>query len=173
MAVRGGVRCAHERPMMNASLDLGEPVGRLAQLFAETVVPQPYAVTDKIVIRPPTKASREAMANAQAALLLYQALFNQAVIRKPDDDGPAPTNDELNALSQLITDSQRDWNVAFFGDQYDNVEAFFGDKSPELWEAFVADIRQQFLPTSPSDGRCRTCGHVDEEQAGKGETSST
>ncbi|MBY0440987.1 MAG: hypothetical protein K2Q25_02430 [Mycobacteriaceae bacterium] len=154
-----------------ASMDLGEPTGRLAQLFAETVVPQPYHVTNKVVIQPPTKASMEAMTNAQTALLLYQALFNEAINRQPGD-ASMPTDEQLNELSKLINDSQRAWNEAFFADQYDNVLAIFADKPPALWEAFIADIRAQFLGPAPADGKCRTCGHVDEELAGKDATPS-
>lgn len=139
----------------------GVPAGRLAELQLETNLPQPYVVTDGITVTPPTKVRADVIRESQMVVMIYTQLLNEALSR-------SVTEEELNGLTKYIKKAEQDYNVAFFGDQYDNVVAFFANQSDQLWTAFQADIQKQFFPSQPKDGKCGTCGHVlDEDAAGK------
>lgn len=166
---------------------------RLLELTAEYSTPEPYEVTDSIVVQPPTRTRRKAMNAAEMKMYLCSQLLMQAIhaVAAPepevDDD---PTDEQLRArvdwevsrqtaqekvdgLNQQHAEAEADFEKAFFGGAYDAVMEFFEDK-PALWDKFVPDIRSEFLPAVPDDGKCPTCGHVeDEEAAGKAPESST
>lgn len=176
----------------------GEPAGRLAELMAETVTPEPYRVTTKIVIDPPTKRAARKMNEAHMQVFVCQTLLAAALNQvqapkpaRPETDDPQQlaewenavaewekgtklAQEQLNSLRDEIAKAQDDWNRAFFGDQYDNVVEYFEDRPQKLWEAFEKDIKARFLPPEPEDGKCPSCGRViDEEAAGKEPSSST
>lgn len=85
----------------------------------------------------------------------------------------------IDDLAKQITQHGDDYSRALFGPAYDDVMEFFGDQPVELWNAFIDDIKVEFgvvaRPSQvPEDGRCQTCGLVeDEESAGKAPESST
>jgi hypothetical protein len=137
---------------------------RLSALHAETNLPKPYEVADGITVTPPGRKRSQAMADAEARIYVNQALLQAAL--KPDAEA---TQEQLSTLSDEVTKARTDYEKAFFGDAYDKVIAYFDDESipTKLWEAFVVDIRNEFLPVAPEDGVCPTCGHVDDETAGK------
>jgi uncharacterized protein YjdB len=87
------------------------------------------------------------------------------------------TEAEMNQFSEQITTARADYDKAFFGDAYDTVIELFDDEDlpVQLWDEFVTDIKSEFLPSGkqlPDDGTCPECGQVvDEEQAGKAQTS--
>lgn len=93
---------------------------------------------------------------------------------KVDDDGktiqreqlPEVDPDYLERINQVVEQSADRYNRALFGDAYGQVLEFFDNRPAQEWTAFYEDIQSQFMPT-PDTGRCPTCGHTDEEQAGK------
>ena len=57
---------------------LGIPAGRLLELQQETLLPQPYTITDPLVVTPPTKARVDKMAEAQMSLMIYNSMLKEA-----------------------------------------------------------------------------------------------
>lgn len=141
----------------------GVPAGRLLELQMETVTPEPYVVTDQITIMPPTKERADKIREQQYAIMYAQTMLNSAIAN------PEVQQEVLNALGESIKNAQNAFNEALFGDQYEDVLAFFADQPDKLWQAFEVDIQKQFFPSLPVSGTCPACGHVtDEEAAGKG-----
>lgn len=173
---------------------------RLARLHAETNDPEPYPVTDDIIVYPPTRTRHREMGDAEMSLFLLTGLRAQAVDRSTDPAPALPENPseeqrvehavaladwqlqndsiegKLAEINDKIAESTADYERAFFGDAYDDIIDFFEDK-PALWDKFVADIKSEFLPSAPADGKCPTCGRVEDEEAAerapKSSTSST
>jgi hypothetical protein len=144
----------------------GVPAGRLLELQLETVLPQPYVISDTITVTPPTKARADKIRESQMVVMIYNQLLNEALRR-------SVTEDELNGLTKYIKEAEVTYNEAFFGDQYAAVVDFFAAQDDQLWKAFEVDIQKAFFPSQPVDGKCGTCGHVlDEDAAGKAPTSS-
>jgi hypothetical protein len=165
---------------------------RLMKLHVDTNCPQPYEVADGVFVKPPSRKRREEMNNAEMRIYLATSLLNEAANRNIP---PAPSEgktgeaewkaakaewdlqvkasqDEMNGFSEQITNARTDYDKAFFGDAYDTVIELFDDEDlpVQLWDEFVTDIKNEFLPTAklPEDGTCAECGQVvDEEQAGK------
>lgn len=160
--------------------------GRLLELAAEVGTPEPYPVTETVVVQPPTRTRRKAMTAAELQMYLCSQLMSQAIgaasSPEPDRDDEvahAYWASEREAAQEKVANikkqhaaAEQDYEKAFFGDAYDAVLEYFEDK-PVLWEKFVPDIRSEFLPAAPDDGKCPTCGHVDDEQAGKAPEPST
>lgn len=136
----------------------GLPAGRLLELQRETNLPQPYVVTDDIVITPPTKERSDKINESQMVVMIYNQLLNEALRRNVSED-------ELNGLTKQIKDAELTYNEAFFGDQYSAVVDFFKTQPVALWNAFQTDIQKQFYPNQPVDGKCPACGHVTDEDA--------
>lgn len=118
--------------------------------------------------------------DAQAAYAAAVAAHPEAVaaweVENAEWDSLKQANEEdLQAISKRIEAADNAYNDAFFGGQWENVEAFFDEQPPQLRAAFMADIQAKFGPKSaPADGLCSECGQVvDEEQAGKAQSSST
>lgn len=173
---------------------------RLLELNAETNDPQPYPVTETIVVQPPTRTRRTAMNNAEQKLFVLRGLLGSALNRSTV--GPPvlvedPTDEQREAfkvdqaewlsmtsaakvqadnLTDQIVSVTQDYERAFFGAAYDDVIEFFEDK-PNLWDKFIPDIKAEFLPPAPDNGVCPACGRVDDEEAAdrapKSSTSST
>ncbi|MCT7369463.1 hypothetical protein [Mycolicibacterium llatzerense] len=84
----------------------------------------------------------------------------------------------IDELAKQISQHGDDYSRALFGPAHDDVMAYFGDEDVEVWNLFIVDIKEQFgvIPKAsqvPDDGRCATCGHIeDEESAGKVPESS-
>jgi len=169
---------------------------RLLKLQLETGVSEPYKITSDLVVEPPTKARGTAMSEAATRMGILQALLSQAINQsiprpaRPDYTAPLDEQDAYakaveqwaaeverhdettNAVAGKIGEAELEYNRAFFGDAYDDVMAFFEDKPQKLWDAFVVDIKTDFLPPQPENGICPTCGHTDDETAGKAPESS-
>lgn len=64
---------------MTRTKSFGQPTGRLAQLIVETAIPEPYEVTDKITVDPPTKARSQALTDALTAMGITNSLMQQAL----------------------------------------------------------------------------------------------
>ena len=168
---------------------------RLMKLAASTKLPQPYEVTASIVVQPLTMKRSTELREAHMSMLVAQTLLAESMRRtgatRPASDSFADTDayeaavaeweadadaneKAMKDLAQQVRDAEDSYNRAFFGDAFDAVIAFFESQPQALWDAFVEDIKQEFLPSHPRDGHCPTCGHVvDEEQAGKASKSST
>jgi hypothetical protein len=166
MAVKKAAPRQPAKRVVPATPMFGVPAGRLLELQQETSLPQPYVVTDTIVITPPTKTRADKIRESQMVVMIYSQLLNEALQR-------SVTEDEMNGLTKYIREAEQAYNEAFFGDQFDNVVAFFATQDDQLWKAFEVDIQKRFFPNQPVDGKCGTCGHVlDEDAAGKAPTSS-
>jgi hypothetical protein len=173
----------------HAQVAFGALSERLLKLSAATNLPQPYQVTDTLVITPPTMKRGTEMRSAHMSMLVAQTLLAEAMRRgndprpRPEDfpdtaahdaavaqwsaDGDA-NEKAMNDLAAQVRDAEDAYNRAFFGEAFDDVMAFFESQPQALWDAFVTDIKDEFLPSQPRDGLCPTCGHItDEEQAGK------
>jgi hypothetical protein len=150
---------------------IGEPSSKLLELFAKTVVPEPYPVTDKIVISPPTQAGREQLNKLHNEKIVGQFYLTEAFKH------PEVSAKQIQELTKIVEDADKAYNELFFGPHYDDIRAFFAGRPPAQWDAFCADVRAQFNPpgvTGPATGACPHCGTVvDEEQAGKGSALST
>ena len=170
---------------------------RLLKLQLETGLAEPYRITSDLVIKPPTKARGSAMNEAALRLGILQNLLSQAInqsIPRPEHPGFTATAEQLaahdkavaswhdeieqhgdttNAIAEKIAEAELDYNRAFFGDAHDAVLSFFESQPQRLWDAFVVDIKREFLPPQPENGVCPTCGHTDEDEAGKAGASST
>jgi len=141
--------------------NFGAPAGRLLELQLETNLPQPYVVTDKITVAPPTKERADRINEAQMVIMIYSQLLNDAMARNVGEE-------ELNGLTKQIREAETRYNEAYFGDAHEDVVAFFKTQPIALWNAFKKDIQAKFFPNQPVDGKCPTCGHVvDEEAVGK------
>lgn len=170
---------------------------RLLELSAEFSTPEPYPVTDTIVVQPPTRTRRKAMNAAEMKMYLCSQLLAQAlnaasapepeVADEPTDPkqfdkvtahaewsvAREAAQEKVTGINEQHAAAEADFEKAFFGDAYDAVIEYFEDK-PLVWDKFVPDIRSEFLPAVPDDGKCPTCGRVnDEEAAGKAPESST
>jgi hypothetical protein len=171
----------------------------LMKLSLETNLPDPYEVSDGIVIPAPTRKRAKAMAEAEMERFLAQIALNQAYGRSQRPSPPKPSDatpealaawevenaawddlkqaseDDLHAMTKRIQAADDAYNEAFFGGKYQDVVAFFDEQPPQLWDEFIADIQKKFGPKSaPADGKCPECGQVvDEEEAGKAPSSST
>lgn len=182
--------------------DLGAPSSRLATLISQTVTRQPYPVTETLLVTPPTRGALVRLDALNWSVVNAKAMWQEAVRRnlepRPEAPGADATDDEraehdaaiaawesrtltagdaIKALADRITKDTDEWNRIFFGDTLDQVLAYFDGLPPEVWDAFVADIRGEFLDakgSTPDNGLCPSCGNVvDEEQAGKASASST
>lgn len=149
----------------------GELSGRLRELFAKTVVPEPYAVTDKISVAPPTKGGWAELDALQAHRSSVQLLIAEAWNRLGTENGP--TKEDFDELNKQATDAETRYNELFFGPNWPKIQELSKSWQREQWNDFVQDIRAHFLGQGPDDGKCPRCGHVDEEQAGKGSKPST
>ena len=164
---------------------------RLLKLQLETGVAEPYRIAADLVVEPLTKARGTKLHEAGMRVGIMQNLLSQAInqsIPRPERPDYAATaeqlaaydaavvswqdeidrhNDTTNAIAEKIAEAEQDYNRAFFGDAHDAIMAFFETQPQKLWDAFVVDIKREFLPPQPENGVCPTCGHTDEEQAGK------
>lgn len=186
---------------------------RLLALHGETNDPEPYPVTDDIIVQPLTRTRMHDLHAAELAKYFAQNLLARraaaAVTAEPTAPVPAPDlpadHDEaqlaawvaattahqeltaayeaamtewknafnLDGIQAQIDEAEAAYDRAFFGDAYDAVIEFFEDK-PALWDKFIVDIRDEFLPRTPESGVCPTCGRTtDADLAGKAPESST
>ena len=165
---------------------------RLLEMHDETNKPEPYPVTDDIIVMPLTRTRGAALKAAELKKFFAQQVLSRraavTVISQPPqlpDDATAEQTAEyeealkdwtaafdIEAIQRQIDAADREYDQAFFGDAHDAVMEFFEDK-PALWDKFIVDIKAALLPPGPDSGTCPTCGHTDDEQAGKARTSST
>lgn len=162
-----------------------EPIGRFAALRAE-VIQAPYVITASLSVEPPNKARGQMIAAAQTAYSIARGQLEAMVEPLPDpqakdgilrDDQGAPVlpdidADQLRALQELVTTAADEYDRALFGEAYEDVLAYFESEQGAVWNAFYADIQDEFLP-SPATGKCPTCGRESEEQAGNAPGSTT
>lgn len=145
----------------------GVPAGRLLELQSETILPDPYVVTDTITITPPTKARADKIRESQMAAMMYNTMLNSAI------GDPTTTQDYLDGLVKKVAESDAQYYEALFGDQCENITAFLADQDAQLVQAFQKDIVAQFFPSQPQSGKCGSCGQViDTEAEGKASASS-
>jgi hypothetical protein len=163
------------------------PAGRFAELMRDVHVPDPYVITEDLRVDPP---SRNQMAQIQAAQASFaiansqlQSMLEPVKQEKLGDDGKPEVDDQgekvyievlpeidpahLEQIQSITQGASERYNRALFGDAYGQVIEYFDRKPVQVWNAFYVDIQNEFMPV-PEDGRCPTCGHVeDQEQVGK------
>lgn len=151
---------------------LGELSNRLTELFAKTVVPEPYPVTDRIIIPPPTKQAWKLLDDLENRRMAAQFLLSDAWQRLGADGGP--TRADIDELTKTANDAQAEYDHLFFGGQYANLMKLSEGWEREHWNVFCGDIKRHFLGIGPATGTCPHCGNVvDAEEAGKDGESST
>lgn len=151
---------------------LGELSNRLRDLFSKTVVPQPYPVTDTIIIAPPTKAAWAQLDELENRRMAAQFLLADAWKRLGAEGGP--TRADIDELTTTANDAQSAYDDLFFGEHYEALKAVSASWEREHWNAFCRDIKNHFLGVGPATGACPHCGTVvDAEAAGKDSESST
>lgn len=69
--------------------DLGQPAGRLLELTLEVKTPEPYVVTDRITIYPPTKKTAARLDELNWAVVTNKAILQEA-LRRNMEDSPTP-----------------------------------------------------------------------------------
>lgn len=140
----------------------------LAGALAAAAEPAPSAPTEP---PPPAEdASDEDRAEHEAAVTALRADHDAAVAAwEARMESMQQQVKQINAQTQNAVD---DYDRAFFGDAYPEVMAFFEDK-PGLWERFIPDIKSEFLPKAPDDGKCPTCGTLTDEESAKKALAST
>lgn len=145
--------------------------GRLRDLFARTVVPTPYPVSDKILVTPPTKAAWLELDRLRHEKMAGQLYLASAMQQTGPD---APSMEDLGELSKVINDADTAYDKLFFGDHHDAVKELSGGWQPAHWQAFCDDIKNHFLGRGPATGECPHCGQViDADLAGKDSAPST
>ena len=155
-----------------APSQLGGLSAKLLQLAAETLEPEPIQLPDGPTIKPLTRTRFRDLHAAEMKSYLCSQLLQEVLGRtKPDDvsdeDWAQTHNSEVAAVSKTLEDAQADYERAFLGpDVYQEVLDYFEGR-PQLWEKVIPVLKEAFLPKPPDNGVCPTCGHVDEEQAGK------
>lgn len=165
---------------------------RLLELHNETNDPQPYPITEDIVVTPLTRTRSEALKAAELEAFYYKQVLGRrlaVMVAVQPPQLPADAADEqveeyeaalkewtaafdIKSIKQQITAAESDYERAFFGEAHDAVIEFFEDK-PALWDRFLPDIKAHLLPPGPDDGTCATCGRTDADLAGKALESST
>lgn len=163
------------------------PAGRFAELLSEVHVPAAYVITEKLQIDPPTRNRMEQVQAAQAAFAIangqLQDMLTPVTKTKLDDEGkpaldaegkeitydefPAADPKHLENIQAVVNGASERFNRALFGEQYGAVMEYFDGEPVQVWNAFYADIQNEFMPL-PDSGQCPTCGHIeDAELAGK------
>lgn len=161
------------------------PSGRFAALLAEVHTPEPYEITDRLVIPPPTRKQMRDIAACQAAFAIAQGQLNELMtprmVDQLDDEGkpvldaegkkvqfsqlPLVDPDHIRRINEVVESAAERYNRALFGEAYGAVMEFFEDRPAPEWNAFYQDIQNEFMPL-PEGGQCPTCGHIaDQEQA--------
>ena len=161
-----------------------EPIGRFAQLKAETKLLEPYEITASLKIQPPDKARLASIIATQTTYSIARGQMEAMISPLTDENGeiikdeagqpilPQLNVKHLEQLQELVAKSAEEYDRALFGDAYESVMAYFQDEQGVMWSAFYKDVQDEFLPI-PDSGKCPTCGHVvDQEQAGKPPESS-
>lgn len=131
----------------------------------EAIAPEPAALVDD-----PTDEQRVDYQKALAAWLIRQSYESAA---KDWADRREAAESTIESLKDKTDSATEAYDRAFFGDAYDAVVEYFEEK-PTLWDLFIPDIKAEFLPKAPVNGKCASCGTViDEDAAKKAPASST
>ena len=164
----------------------GEPVGRFAQVLAETreagLAIEPFEITDDLVLYPPNRfRQRQIDDSSQAYIFARSVAIELMKVRAPDFEDAAEmtrwVETQKNALAEankLASEAELSYNEALFGgpEAYQRVQEFFADR-PE-WEhrAFENALNEQFRQL-PKDGICQACGQVVDQREGESEGESS
>lgn len=132
-----------------AAIAAGEPVGKWAQVLAETHAAgkaiEPFEITESLVLYPPTpERAKRIGAATNAAQAAIAAMFNAA-----KHGASAGEVAEIQALMESCDD---EYTKALIGDnEHDAVQTYFAER-PE-WErsAFIEALKKQFLRLPDDD----------------------
>lgn len=168
----------------------GEPVGRFAQVLAETraagLAIEPFEVTEGLTLYPPTEARTRKMDKWQASYLMAESTVASLVstMGTPPDAVEDPEGRKAWAETQqkalenaqkTAEDAEREFNAALYGDAeiLQRVEEFFVDRPDWEKKAFADAVNSQFRRL-PIDGKCQACHQaVDGGAAGESEGESS
>lgn len=163
------------------------PSGRFAALLADVHIPDPYEITQNLVVDPPSRKQMRDIMACQAAFAIAQGQLSQLLapelVPKLNAEGLPVLDDEekpvmveqlpivdpshIARINEVVEQSAERYNRALFGRVHEQVMDYFEDRPAPEWNAFYQDIQNEFMPL-PESGQCPTCGHTtDEEQAGK------
>ena len=178
---RGQVLCPG---LVDIRVKTGEPGSETKETLKSACLAAAAGGVTSIVVQPLTMKRSTELREAHMSMLVAQTLLAESMRRtgatRPASDSFADTGAYEAAVAEWEADADANekamkdlaQQVRDAEDSYNR--AFFESQPQALWDAFVEDIKQEFLPSHPRDGHCPTCGHVvDEEQAGKASKSST
>lgn len=145
MAATPKKRTAKGSPAVTA----GEPVGKWAQVLAETHAAgkaiEPFEITENLVLYPPTPDRARRMGAAQnAAQAAIAAMFNAAK--------HGASAEEVQQIQDLMERSETEYTRALVGDnEYEAVQGYFANRAEWQREAFIDAIKKQFLRLPDDD----------------------
>lgn len=139
-------RTAKASPVAAAA---GEPVGKWAQVLAETHAAgkaiEPFEITENLVLYPPTPARAKRIGAAtNAAQAAVGAMFNAVKFGAPPE--------EVQQIQDLMERCDVEYTKAIVGDdEYDAVQEYFANRPEWEREAFIDAIKKQFLRLPDED----------------------
>jgi hypothetical protein len=150
--------------------------GRWGEAAAEVKPAEPYEINrpdgDPLVILPLTRRRRKSLKAAQAAYLMTGAQLVKVQQEQTADQ------DTISRIQDLLDKADERYNIALFGDSYQEVIDYYEDLQEEFWDAMYVDIHEALVNRVdlPED-TCSKCGQkIDKgegEGSGKDESSST
>lgn len=93
-------------------------------------------------VAPPIKIGRLAELQREVKIPEPYVLTSKITIKNP-------TRGQMKAIRAAKNDDESD--KAFFGDQYDAVNALFDDRPEQEWKAFAKDIYEHFFGKGADD----------------------
>jgi len=167
---------AKQKPILTAVPDatnqqiISSATGRWGEVAQEIKPAEPYVIDrpdgDPIVVLPLTRRRRKKMKAAQAAYMLIGAQLADAQTEGTADQGT------LSRIENTMSEAERTYDEALFGDACQEVYDFFEDLQEEFWDAMYTDIHAALVNRVelPEDV-CSKCGHQVEGDEGKGPSS--
>lgn len=146
--------------------------GRFGEVAHDIKLAQPYQIDkpdgDPIIIAPLTRRRRKKLKASQAAYLLTGAQLAEVQNEQNADQGT------ISRIENILSDAERAYDEALFGDACDEVYDYFEDLQEEFWDAMYADIHDALVNRMelPEDV-CSKCGQKIEDAEGKEPSSST
>ena len=145
--------------------------GRFGEVVNELTIAEPYRIDrvdqEPIIVAPLTRRRRKKMKAAQASYMLITAQLAEAQRENTADQGT------ISKIENLMSEAERAYDEALFGDACDEVYEYFEDLQEEFWDAMYTDIHNALVNRVelPEDV-CSKCGQKVESE-GKDESSST
>ena len=119
-----------------------EPIGRWAELLAETELVQPFQVTSSITISVPdsARATEIRAADLVADLLRFH-------VRNALSPGQGVPNDLFDQVAERSAEVSVRLKMALFGDAYGDVMDYLKGKPYDVEDLLITTVRSALLPT--------------------------